>query len=720
MLDSEPRRLELERLRRDDPTEAAAVDELLEHVKAAPAEGLLVSRVPLPTPRQDLAPGVWVGPYQVERHLGHGGMGTVYLVHHRDRPDQPLALKRIRSDLEGRLVERFQAETQILGTLRHPGIVRLLDSGQHTDGSPYLVMEYVPGRRLDVHCREVVPDLAGRVRLILAVADAVAQAHRQEIVHRDLKPANVLVDADGRIRVTDFGLAKLVARVSGRGEATETALVVGTFPYMAPERLALKPRRDEPPGDVYALGVMLFELVAGRPPFVAHDPVEAHAQVLHEEAPRLRQVRPDVPPALEAIVERALECDPRHRIQDAGELAMRLRLYLAGLPVGVHGRTRAERLWRWAGRHRKPLLGWAASLGAALLVMIGVLMMWIRNLEHQRDGLRETMRSFWLASSDLAEKLPPSDPGSGPFYARMVGLFESVRDQGQLAAGPKVDRQVAVMYRHRAFMHECRSLGVIERAADPDLPAGAVSRAELDRAQGELEQARSDLSRSIDLLRPLPVQVVDPVERAWTEFDLFRSLSRRAMVRLGLGKFEAARGDSDEAYDLIRGLSHRFPDEPARLEAESHLLQERAILFGRTGQPDEARRAEADSLELARQASEADPGNSVPLNTVLGSLLRLAQSSAEPHEAERWLREAHEVADRLEPLLAEQGSASVSPSVARLRLGEFLRKQGRTDEALPILEEALERLDVWLTRSAESISGTLREDIRQELAACRP
>jgi non-specific serine/threonine protein kinase/serine/threonine-protein kinase len=320
-------------------------------------------------------------------------MGTVYLVHHRDRPDQRLALKRIRSDLENCLVNRFQAETRILGMLRHPGIVRLLDSGQHTDGSPYLVMEYVPGRRLDEHCRKTEPDLAGRVRLILALADAVAHAHRQGIIHRDLKPTNVLIDEDGRLRVTDFGLAKLVARVSGRGEATETALVVGTVPYMAPERLAMKPGRDEPPGDVYALGVMLFELVAGRPPFLARDPVEAHARVLHEEAPRLRLVRPEVPPALEAIVERALECDPRHRIQDAGELAMRLQLYLSGLPVGVHGRTQAERLWRWAGRYRKPLLAWAASLGVALLVMIDVLAMWIRDLEHQRDGVSDTSMS---------------------------------------------------------------------------------------------------------------------------------------------------------------------------------------------------------------------------------------------------------------------------------------------------------------------------------------
>ncbi|HAX45163.1 MAG TPA: serine/threonine protein kinase, partial [Solibacterales bacterium] len=207
-----------------------------------------------------------VGPYRLIRVAGEGGMGVVYLAEREDLGSQ-VALKLLRDAwLSPARRERFANEQRTLAQLNHPSIARLYDADTLPDGTPWFVMEFVEGLPLTEYCRERRSGLAERVRLLRAVAEAVQFAHANAIIHRDLKPSNILVKEDGSIRLLDFGIAKQLEEAEGRpGNQTRTGLRMMTPAYAAPEQV-----RGERAGiytDIYALGVLLYELVTGRPPF---------------------------------------------------------------------------------------------------------------------------------------------------------------------------------------------------------------------------------------------------------------------------------------------------------------------------------------------------------------------------------------------------------------------------------------------------------------------
>jgi hypothetical protein len=322
--------------------------------------------------------------YEVLAELGRGGMGVVYLA--RD-----LGLKRLAAlkmlphrahDVPDRLA-RFRAEAEAVARLRHPHIVQIFTWGEH-HGRPYFVMEYVEGGSLDQAVGGRPQPPADAARLVLLLARAVDAAHQQGIVHRDLKPANVLLappadepalnTAYGCPRVSDFGLARLP------DSATQTAsgTLAGTPPYMAPEQAAGRTKEVGPGTDVYALGAILYELLTGRPPFKGSSDLET-LELVRTRPPRpVRDLRPDVPPALEAVCHRCLAKEPGRRYPTAAALADALRSHLSGGPAPADaggpapGRTApppatAARVWR----RRRVAAG--GLLLAASLVAAGAL-----------------------------------------------------------------------------------------------------------------------------------------------------------------------------------------------------------------------------------------------------------------------------------------------------------------------------------------------------------
>lgn len=694
-LDSGERRRELERIRRDDPRAGAALDDLLAHGDAARVDGLLPVTSSNGGPA--LAPGDRVGTYQIERLLGRGGMGAVYLARRSDPYKQAVALKRMHLGLPERLAARFDAERQILATLVHPGIVRQFDGGAGPDGSPYLVMEYIDGSRLDDHCldRDATPE--ERVRLVHAVAEALAYAHRQGIVHRDLKPSNVLVDIDGQPHVTDFGLAKLVATTE-EADATETNWLLGTPMYMAPERFTLGPGRNEPGVDVYSLGVILFLLLARRLPFESEEVVDGCARAVREDAPLLRSLVPSIPRDLETIAARALARDPADRFKDAGEMAEQLRRFLAGELLTIRPPTPAERVARWAARRRRALLAWGASFALALVAMIGMQAVWNRQLQRERDGLRGTMRSFWQASTRLMEALPPSDPAARPFYEDLTRSFESVRDSGLIEAEPALDRQVAVMERQLA--------AALQDAGKP-------------------AEALPFLDRSVALLRPLPGRMARPEVRAWTEFDLFRGLAQRTSALWKLGRPADALADSEDAIRIIRGLVERFPDDPAWIEARARHLLDRKKLLEDLSRHEDARRELREALGLGRRAvdlagGEPDVIQVNALNTLLIALTWAATPDEPPSEQERLLREACATADRMHRLAPGAWNVRRASVYAPVFLARFLLEQGRFAEALPMFEELDPAVDRLLASWPDDLMlRSERRTITEGLARCR-
>jgi tetratricopeptide (TPR) repeat protein len=496
--------------------------------------------------------------------------------------------------------------------------------------------------------------------------------------------------------VTDFGLAKLIA-AAATGSATTltgTGLLLGTPPYMAPERLALGPGRDEPGVDVYALGIILFCLLADRLPFEAGDPLDSCAKAAREDAPPLRQVDPSVPRDLETITSRALARDPRDRFVDAGELAEQLRRYLAREPLTIRPLSPPERLARWASRYRQALLASAASTGVVLVAAIVVLVAWNRNLHREQDALRDTMRSLWRSSARLFEASPPNDPAIRPFYDELARSFDDVLDRGQLGVEPSLARQVAVMHRQLATSLE---------------------------VAGRLAEALSHLDRSIALLRPLPGRLDDESVRAWTEFDLFRSLSRRSVILRELSRLGDSLGDSDEALGLIRGLVSRFPADPAWSEALARHLLERKPLFERLGRPADAGHATVEAVDRAKQAAGLAPDDPIKLNTLLTALIRLAEVPALEAEKEQHLREALEVVGRLERLPGGGDWSTRDAQVLALtHLGQYYLNGGRPAEAAPFYEEMIEVLDKLIALSPESTRfRNDRQWASEALSRCR-
>ncbi|MGH2724676.1 MAG: protein kinase domain-containing protein [Actinomycetota bacterium] len=257
-------------------------------------------------------PRTLAGRYELDRPLGSGGMGRVFLATDRVL-GRSVAVKVLAPHLarDEHAVSRFRREARSAAGLAHPAIVSVYDSGSE-NGWHYLVMEHVEGRTLGQVLREEGLLLAGRAAEIAAeLARALSEAHAAGIVHRDVKPGNVMVTPDGEVKVVDFGIAGAVSSDS----ATETAAILGTVSYLAPEQVRGRPA--DPRSDLYALGVVLYEMLTGRPPFVADAPLAVAYKHVEEAPVPPSELNPDVPPALEAVVMRALAKDPQQRYPSA-------------------------------------------------------------------------------------------------------------------------------------------------------------------------------------------------------------------------------------------------------------------------------------------------------------------------------------------------------------------------------------------------------------------
>jgi cyclophilin family peptidyl-prolyl cis-trans isomerase/predicted Ser/Thr protein kinase len=285
-----------------------------------------------------VAPGRTVGPYRVVREIGRGGMGAVFLCEDTAVGDRPVALKVVLDPQQGghEALERFQREIRRLGVLRHRNIVQVLFAGEH-EGRPYFVMEYVPGRDLNRWFEETaaLPEperLELAAKLLARVADGVAFAHQNGTVHRDLKPQNVLVREDGEPAVLDFGVARHREDVS----LTSGAAAPGTPSFMAPEQF--EPGHEGPPEavDVWALGSIAYLAFTREKPFKGRSVAALSYQVVNTDPIAPRKLNPAIPPALEAVVLRALEKDPHRRFRSAAEFRDAL---LAATGDGAHART---------------------------------------------------------------------------------------------------------------------------------------------------------------------------------------------------------------------------------------------------------------------------------------------------------------------------------------------------------------------------------------------
>ncbi len=590
-----------------------------------------------------LPAGTRVGSWRLLALLGRGGMGEVYLAE-RDEGTfvQRAALKLIKRGMDSRaIVRRFVRERQILSRLEHPGIARLLDGGSTEDGRPFFVLERVEGVPIDEYCRTRGLGLEERLRLVQSVCAAVDSAHHSLVVHRDLKPANILVTAEGTVKLLDFGIAKLL---SGGEDEEETAHLtqlgarVLTPAYAAPEQILGEPVTTAT--DVYALGVLLFELITGALPHareqrslsslasgVERETAERPSGVLRRADTRLaRQVAGD----LDLIVLTAMHRDPARRYASAAALAEDLGRFLANRPVRARPDSSGYRLRKFVIRHRLPVA--VAALGlAALLTGLGMALWEAHNARlAARRADAEAMRAERVKSFVLSvfRQSDPTEPNVAAVSARDLIENGTRRIDVELAGDPATQAEVLdavariendLSLFDPALKHARQALALREsmlprgdaRIADSRVLLGETQRlhGDPDQAQKTLEPALAETLaargpgslEAAQARRSLANALHRPEDRA-RAIDLLRQALATFRRRLGDGHVETAQtladlgaalevaGQYEEAGRAYRDGLARFehalgPRHPRVASVQADL----AGLLDRLSRPDEAR-----------------------------------------------------------------------------------------------------------------------------------
>jgi eukaryotic-like serine/threonine-protein kinase len=665
-----------------------------------------------------------VGPYRCLRLLGEGGMSSVWLAERTDvLLNRPVALKLPRAAWRhAGLAQRMAQEREILGLLDHPNIARIYDAGVATDGQPWLALEYVQGLPIDEHCRLHQLDLRARVALFKQVAEAVAHAHAKLVVHRDLKPSNILVTANGTVRLLDFGIAKLVGEAqAGQPELTVNAARVMTPRYAAPEQVLGQPISTAT--DIYALGVLLFELLTGQGPYrLARDTAAALEEaVLHALPPRPSTVATDHKRAralrgdLDTIVLKALKKAPQERYGTATALADDLDHWLHDRPVRARPDSFGYRASKFVLRNRLGLAitgalllsltgGLAAALwqadraqreaAKALAIKDYLVSLFAANDVEQHDGLRKRQQSVQQLLEQGAESL-----GTG------LEAQPEVRDELQRVVGGLLQDLLITDAAIRLRQQRAQQL---EKAGAPaaQLVPALLELALSHRTRGDVAASRGSLTRALQLCadraaallacRAAQVELgrMDFADRriapAVAQVEPAAAALRKEAPRsaeLGealdlLGMLRALQNRSDEALVLMRE-SMEIRGEVWR--AQPVRLAKARSKFGRNlwaMRHFAAAESELDSAwQTARDALGADHPTTARIELDLGRLtvylgLRPGGLAHVRHASGVFLRDPA----RFDPPDA---------LAAHFVLGNVLLSDGRLDEAGPELERAL-------------------------------
>jgi serine/threonine protein kinase len=423
-----------------DPTGGTADQLPPPEPNRVPALHLETERGSPPPTEQKCLPPVIPG-YQILGELGHGGMGVVYQARQVSL-DRVVALKMIRSgDLASpQDLARFRGEAEAVARLKHPNIVHIYEVGER-EGRPYFSLEYVEGGNLAQKVKGVPQPPRGAAELVEVLARAVHAAHQRGIIHRDLKPANVLLTPDGVPKITDFGIAKRLDLVEA-GQ-TRTGTIMGTPSYMAPEQAAGKTKEIGPAADVYSLGAILYELLTGRPPFLAETWEATRELVLTTEPVPPRRLQPKLPSDLQTICLKCLEKEPQRRYASAGALAEDLKRWQQGEPILARPETQTRRTWRFARRHPLSAMVMAVIVFALIIApVVTYLTRPERRIEaierelrqgHNVTLLGDTGQPRWYRwrTTEGSKKAFESDDGTFALQSFEHGLLELVRDPQQ-------------------------------------------------------------------------------------------------------------------------------------------------------------------------------------------------------------------------------------------------------------------------------------------------
>jgi serine/threonine-protein kinase len=639
-------------------------------------------------PAADPIVGKRLGPWLPVREIGRGGMGTVYLAERADgQYEQRVALKVVTGGGAGTGAPRLAAERRILARLTHPNIARLLDAGFSPEGLPYMVMELVDGLPITTYCDARRLDVEDRLRLFRDACHATQQAHQALVVHRDLKPSNIFVSRDGQVKLLDFGIAKLLEPEPGVPDALTRDHRAVTLAYAAPEQLRGEPVTTAT--DVYALGLVLYELLAGRSPFEGSPSSPIEAERLRETidpappsvtAARLAAGRHDVQPDeiarsrnttparlarrlrgdLDRVVLKSLRRESERRYASAGQLAEEIERYLAGHPVSAQADSMVYRARRFVGRHRVAV---AAAAGFVLL-----------------------LTSFSAAMALQAGRIRAERDRARIEQARVEQVVHLLVDLFQ-TANPNVvpggDRLSIGDFLQRA---EARALRDLE--AQPDLAS------RMRHALGLLHHARSDNAHARDLLESAFV-----ARRRLSGPDAIETLA----VQIDLGRLLTFMDDREKGRDLLQDALARV----LRTLGRDHSLAASAhhSLGNLTSDWEEAQEHLERAVEIARGRLPATEPDRIRYITSLANLYRGLRRHAEARALyEEAQRSAEAISAGRTPVLVD-----VLNEFAALdnRIGDFSAAEARQRRSLALAAEVVGPDSFQVANGLNDIAVTL-------------
>jgi len=615
-----------------------------------------------------------LGPWRISGILGRGGMGAVYEVRRDDGVfQQRAALKMIRADVDSELGRRrFIDERQILAHLNHPNISRLLDGGESDDGIPYLVMEAVDGQPITKYCDEHDLSLDARLRLFSIVCRAVQFAHTHLVVHRDLKPSNILVGADGKVTLVDFGIAKLIDPGAARAE-TLLGEVALTPDYASPEQVRSEPATTVT--DVYSLGAVLYELLTGQPAhaFESYSLPEFTRVICEVDSrqpsavapPRLqRRLRGD----LDNIVLTALQKEPGRRYSSAEQFAEDIDRYLAGRAVHARGSSWSYRAGKFIARNR-------VGVAAALLIFLSLLggiagAIWqARRAERRFQEVRKLANTFLFTFHDAIRDLPGSTP------ARELIVKTALQYLDNLAKDAKND---AALQMELAAAYE-KVGDVLGNPSNPNL--------------GRTDDALKSYQKSLQLRLDASDGAIDRPDEGRA---VLQSHLKIADILIGAGRTDESEPHTNSALALAR-----------KFGTQNDLLQvhrRQGELAVRRGDLEAGEKAYAAAVAIAREEARRKPGleSSALVANVASRLGYVYKLASRQKECLDTLAVALEEAQRLSA--AEPANTSHVRQIIRIHddRGDALRSPFasagmRPDLSLHEYEESLRGAE-WLVQ----------------------
>jgi serine/threonine protein kinase/tetratricopeptide (TPR) repeat protein len=682
-LPAESRASVLDRKCSDDPAVRVEVVSLLN--AAAAVGGFLSAPAMLATEPllEDIPPGTRIGAWRITRRIGRGGMGVVYEAE-RVEGDfrQRVAVKLLSQEAVAELA-RFHIERQILARLEHPGVARLYDGGVTFDQRPYMVMEFVEGRPITEVCAITRAPLAERMRLFVQACEAVAYAHRNLIVHRDLKPANILVTAQGQVKLLDFGIAKLID--ADRAEVTQTAAAPLTPLTAAPEQLLGQPVTTAT--DVYALGLLLFELLTDTQPWMRAGGAIARAVrvILDEPAPvpsrraAETSAAPFAPRLLrgdfDAIVAKAVRKEPQHRYATVDALAADIDHALRGEPVAARSGARLYVFGRTLRRYRWVTVAVAAVL-MSLTVGLGAAAWQARRAQTERDAARRDAAREEAVRYQLTRLFGTAleERGSQPATAKTMIDNSALRVLREYRSQPQLQGQIVLTL---ADLY-----GALE---DPEgasaLLESFVSQAGPDTDPAALADARQKLANIVLLQGHAgrAAALVSQAEAFWNQEprryveERLEGLGIKARVQRSGGDLEAASATENAA--IAQRIAHS-----GRIHRETAVLyNSHAITLTAANRLAEALAAYRETIDIYKALGL---GSELDAQIILGNMGTLEFRTGHLREAEGLLKSAYE---------HERALAGDSAAVSAVMglYAEVLTVTNRS-AGLPIAKEAVE------------------------------